>query len=174
MFARLPHLVLLLAAVGARAEAPSSAPLKPRVSVRCLRFLQRIATRIEEMQNRLSYTELNRRTEERLKLNRLSLDSMGVITAKTYADVDVYPDTDGFKRNVEWEELIEHNVKRAYPSMIVTLPADTLLWVRQGSTWDSVQKLFPKGTTVRVLQSGDVYQYQPVDSGHILTFENSY
>jgi len=174
MFARFPHLVLLFAAVGARAEMPRSVPLRNGLVARCQRFVQRLGARIEEMQNRLSYTELNLRTEERLKLNRQKMKSLGVGTAKTYAEIDVYPDPDGFKRNVEWEELIEHNNKRGSRSLIVTLTADTTLWVREGASWDSVEMVFPKGTTVRLLESGDVYQYQPVDSGGIISFENSY
>lgn len=105
--------------------------------------------------------------------NLYILDAMGAKPAENYADVDVYPDPDGFKRNLLWEELLEETKRQSLPRYILTLPKSARLAVNSRTSLYAQWTTFAKGATISLWQSGSIEYFQPVDDRDIRLFRIS-
>ncbi len=79
--------------------------------------------------------------------------------AKTYDEIDIYPNPDAVKRNFSWEEILQ----RSGPlSVIVTLESDLEIKVLNPTSQRIETRLFEQGATIQ-LNHGHLFHFQEVD-----------
>ncbi len=135
---------------------------------RCRVHLSRLSQKIEEMKDRPTFSDLSRLSRERIAENLKTVVNMGLKPAKSYEDIDVYPDPDAYKRSIVWEDILDRYKEKKVEVFAVTLKEPTPLAIAINQSEFSSTVTLPAGSTVLMSMDGTIIFYQQSNEPSVL------